>query len=109
MHDSYYRVIKYYGYIGKAPNKTGKRKDDGIGGETTANMGKVTSVTMPVITGETGGFSSFLGTFSVTFLRLNTMIIQPKYNSPFSDVVSSNAPPLHSDGSHPIRGFLFGE
>ena len=46
---------------------------------------------------------------SVTFYRLNTMIIQPKYNSPFSDVVSSNAPPLHSDGSHPIRGFLFGE
>ena len=32
---------------------------------------KVTSVTKPVITGETGGFSSFLGTFSVTFLRLN--------------------------------------
>ena len=79
-----------------------------IGGETTANMEKVTSVTMPVITGETGGFSSYLGTFFVTFYRLNNMIIQPKYNSPFSDVVSSNAPPLHVDGSHPIRGFLFG-
>ena len=81
-----------------------------IGGETEANMGKVTSVTMPVITGENRGFSSFLGTFFVIFLRLNTMIIQPKYNSPFSDVVSSNAPTFHSlDVSHPIRGFLFGE
>ena len=43
------------------------------------------------------------------FLYLNTMIIQPKYNSPFSDVVSSNAPPLHRDGSHPIGGFLLGD
>jgi hypothetical protein len=42
---------------------------------------------------------------SVYFRYLNTMIIQPKYNSPFSDVVSSNAPPLHRDGSHPIGGF----
>jgi hypothetical protein len=32
----------------------------------------------------------------------------PKYNSPNRDVVSSNAPPLHSDGSHPIGGILLG-
>jgi hypothetical protein len=37
------------------------------------------------------------------------MIILPKYNSPNSDVVSGNAPPLHSDGSHPVGGFLLGE
>jgi hypothetical protein len=37
------------------------------------------------------------------------MIIQPKYNSPSSDVVNSNVPPLHCDGSHPIGGFLLGE
>jgi hypothetical protein len=45
---------------------------------------------------------------SVPFRYLNTMIILPKYNSPSSDVVSSNAPPLHRDGSHPIGGFLLG-
>ena len=46
---------------------------------------------------------------SVYLWYLNTMIIQSKYNSPSSDVVSSNAPPLHSDGSHPIGGFLLGD
>jgi len=46
---------------------------------------------------------------SVPFRYLNTMIIQPKYNSPSSDVVNSNVPPLHCDGSHPIGGFLLGE
>ena len=46
---------------------------------------------------------------SVPFRYLNTMIIQPKYNSPSSDVVSSNAPPLHRDGSRPIGGFLLGD
>ncbi len=69
----------------------------------------MTNVSKAILTGETFGFPSYLGTFFVIFYRLNTMIIEPKYNSPFSDVVSSNAPPLHRDGSHPIRGFLFGE
>ena len=46
---------------------------------------------------------------SVPFRYLNTMIIQPKYNSPSSDVVNSNVPPLHCDGSHPIGGFLLGD
>jgi hypothetical protein len=46
---------------------------------------------------------------SVPFRYLNQMIILPKYNSPNSDVVSGNAPPLHSDGSHPVGGFLLGE
>ena len=46
---------------------------------------------------------------SVPFRYLNTMIIQPKYNSSSSDVVSSNAPPLHRDGSRPIGGFLLGD
>ena len=46
---------------------------------------------------------------SVLFRYLNTMIIQPKYNSPSSDVVNSNVPPLHCDGSHPIGGFLLGD
>ena len=41
-------------------------------------------------------------------LCLNHMEILPKYNSPSSDVVSSNAPPLHRDGSRPIGGFLLG-
>ena len=45
---------------------------------------------------------------SVYLWYLNTMIIQSKYNSPSSDVVSSNAPPLHRDGSRPIGGFLLG-
>ncbi len=45
---------------------------------------------------------------SVPFRYLNTMIIQPKYNSPSSDVSTSNGSPLHSDGSHPIGGFLLG-
>ena len=46
---------------------------------------------------------------SVPFRYLNQMIILPKYNSPSSDVGSSNAPPLHRDGSHPIGGFLLGD
>jgi hypothetical protein len=45
---------------------------------------------------------------SVPFRYLNTMIIQPKYNSPSSDVSTSNGSPLHSDGSHPIGGYLLG-
>ena len=45
---------------------------------------------------------------SVYFWCLNPMYILPKYNSPNSDVVSSNAPPLHRDGSRPIGGFLLG-
>jgi len=46
---------------------------------------------------------------SVYLWYLNTMIILPKYNSPNSDVVNSNVPPLHCDGSHPVRGFLLGD
>ena len=45
---------------------------------------------------------------SVPFRYLNQMIILPKYNSPNSDVVSSNAPPFHLNGSHPIGGYLLG-
>ena len=46
---------------------------------------------------------------SIYFSYLNTMIIIPKYNSPSSDVSTSNGSPLHSDGSHPIGGFLLGD
>ena len=57
-----------------------------------------------------GIFFIFMHIFR-NLLTLKSMnIIQPKYNSPFSDVVSSNAPTFHSlDVSHPIRGFLFGD
>ena len=68
-----------------------------------------TNVTTPILTGRNRLFTSYLGTLSVPFRYLNTMIIQPKYNSPSSDVVNSNVPPLHCDGSHPIGGFLLGE
>jgi len=46
---------------------------------------------------------------SIYFSYLNTMIIIPKYNSPSSDVSTSNGSPLHSDGSRPIGGFLLGD
>ena len=46
---------------------------------------------------------------SVYFWCLNPMYILPKNNSPNSDVVSSNAPPFHWNGSHPVRGFLLGD
>ena len=46
---------------------------------------------------------------SVPFRYLNQMIILPKYNSPNSDVVSSNAPPFHLNGSRPVGGFLLGD
>ena len=46
---------------------------------------------------------------SVYFWCLNPMYILPKYNSPNSDVVSSNAPPFHWNGSHPVGGYLLGE
>ena len=68
----------------------------------------LTNVTKPVLAGRTGVFTSYLGTLFVPFRYLNTMIIQPKYNSPSSDVSTSNGSPLHSDGSHPIGGYLLG-
>jgi len=46
---------------------------------------------------------------SVYLWYLNHMNILPKYNSPNSDVVSSNAPPFHVNGSRPIGGFLLGD
>jgi len=66
----------------------------------------VPNVTKPVLTGWNRLFPSNSGTLFVPFRYLNTMIIQPKYNSPSSDVSTSNGSPLHSDGSHPIGGFL---
>ena len=68
----------------------------------------IANVTKPVLTGWNRLFTSYLGTLSVPFRYLNTMIIQPKYNSPSSDVSTSNGSPLHSDGSHPIGGYLLG-
>ena len=69
----------------------------------------VANVSKDILAGETFGFPSYLGTFSLTLQYLNTMIIQPKYNSPSSDVSTSNGSPLHSDGSHPVGGFLLGD
>ena len=46
---------------------------------------------------------------SVYYLRLNSMNILTKYNSPIREVSSSNASPFHRDGSLPIGGFLLGE
>jgi len=37
------------------------------------------------------------------------MIIIPKYNSPFSDVSTSNGSNAHSGVSHPIGGYMLGE
>ena len=67
------------------------------------------NVTKAILRGCSGVFTTILGTFSVSFRYLNTMIIIPKYNSPYRDVSTSNGSPLHSDGSHPLRGFLLGE
>ena len=69
----------------------------------------MTNLTKAILTGETFGFPSYLSSFFVTFLCLNSMIIQPKYNSPSREVSSSNASPFHRDGSLPIGGFLLGD
>ena len=63
------------------------------------------NVTKAILRGCSGVLASLLGTFSVSFRYLNTMIIIPKYNSPYRDVSTSNGSPLHCDGSHPLRGF----
>ena len=78
-------------------------------GTLTEKLQFVTSVIKPVLTGDNRGLASFLGTFFVNYLRLNSMIIQPKYNSPSREVSSSNASPFHRDGSLPIGGFLLGD
>ena len=69
----------------------------------------VANVTKAILRGCSTDFTSLLGTFSLTLQYLNTMIIQPKYNSPYRDVSTSNGSPLHSDGSHPLRGNLLGD
>ena len=69
----------------------------------------VANATRPTHRGWHTVFTTILGTFFVPLRYLNTMIIIPKHNSPFSDVSTSNGSNAHSGVSHPIGGYLLGE